>query len=162
MSYTELMARLNLLPKEVAAEFSRWGHPQPEGAASNETAEVVVTALRERIEGEEATDIRQTDLDVLHQYMDSRQTGRLHLVIKGLTGEEVSSGDLKIVFGKTPRGEYIIPWNHDSIEEYLVDHDTYLQDGRRRVRFKTTRELWYGESKAFVVATPEDTDDVEG
>lgn len=162
MSYTEMMARFGLIPSDTANEFKHWGFPQPEAKPGEEvTPDVIVTALRERAESADATEIRETDLDIIKQYTATRQQGRLHLVIRTLDGDQVNEGNIKIVFGRTGRGEYIIPWTSDSIVEYMVDADTYLQDGRKRVRFMSVREVWHGEMKSFMVATPEVTNDPE-
>jgi hypothetical protein len=163
MSYTELLAKFGLIPKEVSSQFNNWGFPQPEAQEVPDVPpEAIVTALRERAEGQEATEIRETDLDILPEYTATRQSGKLHLVIRSLNTEVLNEGDIKITFGRTKRGDYIIPWTAEAITEYMVDPDSYLQDGRRRIRFKNVHEVWYGESKTFMVATPEEQDDHEG
>ena len=161
MSISEVFSRIGVVDPQMLAELRRWGFPIPEakspGAAISD-ANAAVQALREVIESEEAVAIRQTDMDILKQYTNTMKKGRLHLTVRDLRGEEINKGDFEVTFGRAG-SDYIIPWDNDSIEEFMLDDETYLQDGKRRVRFSTVRELCFGSTKAFMLCTPADDED---
>ena len=158
MSISEVFSRIGVVDPQMLAELRRWGFPIPEAktpAASISDADAAVQALREVIESEEAVAIKQTDMDILKQYTSSMKKGRLHLTVKDLRGEEINRGNFEVTFGRAyPSGDYIIPWDNESIEEFMLDGDTYLQDGKRRIRFNTVRELFFGDTKAFMICAP--------
>jgi hypothetical protein len=114
-------------------------------------AQIIATAMEEA----GYTTVRETDLDVLRQYMETATDGTLHLE----AGEEPMS--IEVTYGKTKTGEYIIAWNSESIEDSLTNGMTHLivWTGKyEKVFFQDVRELWYGEKKAFMVCVPRESD----
>jgi hypothetical protein len=75
-------------------------------------------------------------------------------------GLEVTTADFSITYGRTAIGDYIIPWRSESIRQEMTNGMTYLtvEDPpgalKNRVFFKDTREIYYGDTKAFMVCSP--------
>jgi hypothetical protein len=114
-------------------------------------AQIIANAMEEA----GYTTVRETDLDILRQYLDTAADGTLRLEVTG--SEPV---DVEVTYGMTKTGEYIIAWNSESIEDALTNGVTFLWTERdhRQVFFKDVRELWYGEKKAFMVCVPRGAD----
>ncbi len=52
-------------------------------------------------------------------------------------------------------GNYILPWRDESIEDIMLDPDTYLKPaGAPRVYFLNVQELYYGDRKVFMICSP--------
>jgi hypothetical protein len=104
---------------------------------------LIVSALN----SEEYVLVRETDLEAVRQYLSTTRTGLLHLD----SGQQDT--DVDVTYGKTPLGEYIIAWVSDSIETFLTNGLSYLEEDGKRVFFKDVRELFFGDKKAFMVCT---------
>lgn len=158
MNISEVFSRIGVVDPHMLAELRRWGHPIPEATETTKAIvdlDSAVQAIREVVEGEEAILVRQTDMDVLKQYAATMRKGRLHLTVRGLRGDEINQGDFEVTFGRTRLGgDYIIPWDSESVEEFMLDEGTYLQDGKRRIRFESVKELFFGDTRAFMICTP--------
>jgi hypothetical protein len=104
--------------------------------------------------------VKETDLEILPCFLKTQRKGVLHFEMLNGTKE-----DFEISYGLTPFGEYIIPWTDDDISEAMTNGLTYLQvpNGRLegeevlydRVAIRRVRELYYGNTKAFMVCVPE-------
>lgn len=156
---TDTLIRLGILPPELTREFKRWpGQQIPEAKEKKEqtpaTADAAVTAIREVLEGGDQVQVRETDPDLLQQFNATRKRGRLHLVLRNLKGEVQDRLSHTIEYGKTPLGEYIIPWDSESILDYITDDESYLKVDGVRIKFGMAREMFYGHDKAFIVASP--------
>lgn len=140
-----------LIPDEVLAEMTRWGLPLVTVDESQvaRSPEQVVRRIQEALEGEDVIRLRDTDLDMIRYYLTEQKPGRLHV-------EETS---FDVFFCRTKLGEYVIPWKSESIQDMMVDPKTYLSfsektDGasvRHKVFFSDVRELYFGDTKAFMV-----------
>jgi hypothetical protein len=155
---TNAVLKSGLVSKNQLAEFRRWKVPievpenVPEAPKSIEEAG---RAIEQALESEGLVISRDTDLNILQQYLHTQMAGVLHVEIPtdDLTVEDAE--DIDVMFGLTTLGEYIIPWRSESIEEALTNGFTYLTYGNGtftvRAVFTDSRELFYGQHKAFVV-----------
>ena len=94
--------------------------------------------------------IRETDLDAVPTYLRTQKQGMLHLEMVATEGH--TTADFPVTYGRTRLGEFIIAWTNDSIMEAMTNGQTFLQlaDGEA-VYFDDVRELYYDETKAFMV-----------
>jgi hypothetical protein len=145
---TKVVQKAGLVGAETVEELRRWGAPIPPPAPGPEPDPSVVPVLIERAMGEEDfVRVRETDLELLHQYLKTQQAGELYL--KSLDGKEATVG---VVFGRTAVGEYIIPWVEGDVAEVALDCTVELKiPGAARVVLTNPRELYYGDKKVFTV-----------
>lgn len=150
-SMTQAVIAAGLVNQAQLDEMKRWNpalapvvDEVPPPKTLEEAAELVVEALQ----SEGYALVRETDLEVVHQYAATVTRGTLHLEV-GTEGT-----DFEVTYGKTPIGEFIISWRSESIKDAMVNGQTYLIDGNTRVFFNDIRELFFGEQKAFMVCVP--------
>lgn len=142
----------DLIPIKQLQEVNRWGTIQlPEKQKSVEDIQELKELLQNARTMDEIFPIRETDLDLLHNHLKTKKKGKLFLLGQGTIVE----------YSRTPIGEIVIPWlDEDSIIDQLVDIDTYFKpakgDGPKLV-FKNAIEVFYGNKKAFILATPAKT-----
>lgn len=142
-----------IVEEDAIAELQRWGYLKdieigPNGVTGVDLARRILDA----IESEEEVELRSTDLDIIKDYLSSHQRARLHVPAPGKPGQTVG---LQVEYSVTKMGEVVIPWTSDSINDQLLNDDTYLKPtGGARIYFADVRELFYGDRKAFVVCTP--------
>lgn len=146
---TKAVALSGAINTEMLAELSHWRLPidLPEGDPF-ESPEEAIAAIEEAMTGSEQVEIRTTDLDVLKQYLRTKRKGKLHLAASR------GSGTIDIEFGVTVLGEYIIPWNADSIVDIMTNGESHILDVRRKVFVTSVVELYFGDNKAFMLCTP--------
>ena len=134
---------------EMLRELAHWRLPidLPEGDPF-ESPEEAIAAIEDAMTGSEQVEIRTTDLDVLRQYLRTKRKGKLHL------SASRGSGTIDIEFGVSVLGEYIIPWNADSIVDIMTNGESHILDVRRKVYVTDVTELYFGNSKAFMLCTP--------
>lgn len=156
---TVAVVETGLIQPEVLDEMRRWGLPI-DVIESNEVAkspDEIVERIQEALEGEDLVRLRDTDLDVIRHYLNQQRPGKLHV------GIEEDSSSFSVFFCLTKLGEYVIPWRSESIYTLMLDEGTYLsfaevdssgKNKRRKVHFKDVRELFFGDTKAFMVCTP--------
>lgn len=145
------VAQSGALDEGMLRELAKWRLPLELPATSDElfaTPEEAVEAIEEAVEGKAAVEVRATDLSVLKQYLTTADKGRLHIVTA------VESGAFPVTYGTTKFGDYIIPWQADSLVEYLTNGESYLQAKGDKVYFSTVQELYFGARKVFIQCTP--------
>jgi hypothetical protein len=147
------MVQSGLIDEDWLKQMRGWGLlSTPEEAEPITDPQVLVDRLREVIESREAVELRDTDLDIVRQYLAKREKGKLHVPNPEESGKTVP---LPVEFCRTVLGEYVIPWTSESIRDLLTDEQTYLKVvGRPRIQFQEVRELFYDRQRAFVVCTP--------
>ena len=100
--------------------------------------------------------VRETDLDVVQVYMKSQKEGMLHLEIT--YAEDRTTADFPVTYGRTKMGEFIIPWSTPTIADAMTNGLTYLkalvEGGTELVYFDDVRELYFDDTKAFMVCRP--------
>lgn len=146
---TEAVARAGLVNEDMVKELQKWGLPV--GLTESDfypDKEAAVQAIQEAIEEPGQVEVKQTDLDCLRQYLETRSEAKLHVV------SGIEKATFPVSFGRTLMGEYIIPWRSNSIVELMTNGDTYLLDDKKKVYFQDVRELYFGDVKAFMVCTP--------
>lgn len=153
-----IILRSGIVPDEAIKEFRRWRLPLPEdNNAANPllsdrklTADGLVEAIEQAMQDEGYVLTRETDLDVLDMFLTSMRPAVLHLFTE--TQKDVA---VRTMVGRhRTRGDYILPWQTDSINDWLTNGETYLEDGDKQVYFSQANDLFYGSVKAFVLCTP--------
>lgn len=146
---TRVMAQSGALDSGMLSEFAKWKLPiEVPDDDPLETAEDVVEAIEAAVESKEQVEIRATDLDVLRQYMRTQTKGKLHIAT------EHEKGSFPITYGVTKFGDYIIPWQSESLADYLTNGESHLMAGGAQVYFSAVQELFFGERKVFILCTP--------
>lgn len=153
---TAVAVRTGLVPPEALKEFARYRTPLdlealPTPPKQPYTLDEITSLLDEALQSEGLVAVRETDLNILHEYLATALSGVLHVAV--VLGEEERATDVDVRYGKTPLGEYIIAWQAESIWEMLCNGHTYLREADQRVYFQDARELFFGEQKAFLVCT---------
>jgi len=160
---TNAVIKAGLIHPDYLKEFQRWGAPievpeiLPETPKDMESA---ARAIEEALQSEGQVLTRETDLEVLHQYLNTQTQGVLHVEIDA-ADDMVNSADIPVSFGVTPNLEYIIPYRSESITEEMTNGLTYLRryddTSGPKIFFSSVRELFFGETKAFLLCTPSNT-----
>jgi len=146
---TRVMAQSGALDPSMLQEFAKWKLPiEVPDDDPLDTAEEVVEAIEAAVESQEQVEIRATDLDVLRQYMRTQAKGKLHI------STELEKGSFPVTYGTTKFGEYIIPWQAESLVDYLTNGESHLKVGGNQVYFATVQELFFGDRKVFILCTP--------
>jgi hypothetical protein len=148
-----IVVKAGILPEEITAEFRKWGLPIPEDSGPPLTsAEAVVGAIEQAMQSEGYVLTRETDLEVLGQYLNTQKVGSMHLVAEDPEGDQ--EAEFQCTYGMTPLGEYIIPNRGESFVEFMTNGKTYLQTTEHRIFFADARDLFYGDNKAFIICVP--------
>jgi len=143
----EAVLKTGLISKETLAEMKRFSPVIPTDAETEEPKDLdtCATIIATAIESEGYVVVRETDLDALKQYFETSTAGVMHVEDEGVVT------DFNVTFGKTKLGEYIIPWRGESIEALLTNGSSFLQSAGVRVFFDRVRELFFDETKAFMI-----------
>lgn len=157
----DAVVRAGLVDESILDELARWGihiTAVPDKMILNDPV-AVVAHIREAIEGEDQVRIDETDLDILHRYLDKAYQKKGRLILK----EGKRHQTLNITFCLTPMGEYAIPWVDEETPDIFANGETHMKwkDGETEhdVYFTDVRELYYGRRKAFVICeTMEESD----
>lgn len=133
-------------------QLRQWGLFTGEDAAPGKykTAVEVINCIREALDSGETVELRRTDLDLAKEWLKDHRKGRLYMVPTGST-KPVS---ISIDYHKTRMGDYVIPWTSDSIFNLMVAETTYLVVDGKKIHFSDVEELFYGDSKAFMLCAP--------
>lgn len=153
---TTAILEAGLVGEDVLAEMKRWGVQFDWNGVTVDDLPKVLEKIRDALESEDTVELRGTDLDILGLYLVSKVPGRL-ILPDSKTGRTHS---LAVEYCVTTLGEYVIPWTSEDIRDLLLDPKTYLrlakqpgQDKPTKITFSDTRELFFGNRKAFVVCT---------
>lgn len=159
---TEAILRAGLVTENQLAEMKRWKSPSidPEATVEElkpleEAAELVADALQ----SEGYVLMRETDLEVVRQYIETSRRGSLYVLAGDGPGEQT---EFEVTYGKTSIGEYILAWRSESIKDLMTNGLTFLMDGPTQVFFKDVRELFFGKEKTFMVCVPAEAHDNAG
>lgn len=144
-----------LVDPQIIEELRRWGALPTDltvDGPAPRTPEEMAVRIQSALESEGFVLVRETDLAILDQYTTTLSQGTLHLVLD--VDAEMQDADVPITFGRTSLNEYIVPWRSAGIQEVLTNGMTYLIDGEHRVFFRHVRELFFGDTKAFMICIP--------
>jgi hypothetical protein len=146
---TKVMVLSGALDVGMLQELNKWKLPivVPDDDPF-ESPEEAIEAIEEALSSSGQVEVRATDLDVMKQYLRTQRKGKLHLV------HPHEKGTFEVTFGVTAMGEYIIPWRTDSIVDLLTNGESHLLDGRRKVYIANVQELYFGDTKVFILCTP--------
>ena len=146
-----IAVRSGIVSPDMTSEFAKWGYFIDSGLDSSpapRTKEEFVEQVEQALESEDLVIVRETDLAALEQYLTTQKIG--HLVVLD-NGEAVK---FDITYGRTTSGEYIIAWRGEAISELLTNGLTFLlEQDDTQVFFSSVRDLFFGETKSFIVCT---------
>jgi hypothetical protein len=130
-------------------EVQRWGVPiEAVEVQRPSSLEELDSRIMQALESEGYALVRETDLEILRYYTTQQTDGLLFLA-------ECPEADvhppIQVSFARLPTSEYILPWRSEGISGLLCNGASFLLDGPRRVFFRDVRELFFGDTKAFLV-----------
>ncbi len=157
----EIIQQVGLVSPSVIAEMRGWGMPvgdvEVRELGATPTVASISQAIADAIEGEGYVLMRETDLDIIPQYIQTMRNAVLHVVL----GDD-ESADFEALVGHTHTGEWVMPWRSDSITDMLTNGQTYLRVDGKRIYFSQAREMFYGEKKAFIICSPSTVEVTDG
>jgi hypothetical protein len=143
----KVIQQAGLVDDSTVKELRRWGAPiTPASIGPVPDPEILPALIDRAMQNENMVQVRETDLEVLQQYVQTQTPGSLRL-------EEMSGKvlELSVIFGRTPLGEYILPWMGDKVSDLLEDCLVSLSLEGRWLSLERPKELFYGEQKVFTV-----------
>jgi len=147
-----IAVRSGIVSPEMFTEFKKWGYFLDKGTTETpppRTKEEFVEQVEQALESEDMVIVRETDLAALEQYLTTQRVGELAVISDG---EAVK---FPITYGRTTTGEYIIAWRGEAITALLTNGLTFLLEmDDTQVFFKDVRDLFFGETKSFIVCMP--------
>ena len=149
---TAIILKSGIVEEDTLKEFRRWGLPLPEAepvAGAAVTRDNLASMLERAMQEEGYVLLRETDLDVLPRFLQTMRPAVLHL-----TNEAVQDVEIRTMVGLQVTGEYIVPWNADTITDWVMNGETYLEVQGKKIFFSDARELFFGGTKAFLLCTP--------
>lgn len=153
---TKVVVESGIVDEDALAQLARWGFPIEVGQPREDyalSAADVARRILQAVEDEESVEVRATDLDIVTEYLKKRQRAKLHVPNPEEGGRKTIAIPVEFCF--TKMGEVVIPWTSESINDTLLDPETYLKPiGGERIYFADVRELFYGDHKAFMVCVP--------
>ena len=156
---TVAVIKSGILEPETVAEINRWGLPVEFVAEEKllTTKEEVIAHIQEALESEDIVQSRNTDLDILNEYLQNQQQGRLYIHDTD-TGHKTS---FTVSFCRTKMGDYVIPWRAEALSDLLINASSHLKvtGTKKKIYFLDVNELFFGEHKAFIVCTPSVSED---
>ncbi len=153
---TSAVIRAGLVNENQLAEMKRWAPPglDPDAAAEDpKTLDEAAGLVADALQSQGYVLMRETDLEVIRQYIATSRRGRL--CVKTDDGDPEARSEFEVTFGTTPIGEYILAWRSESIKDLMTNGMTYLDDNGVLVFFRDVRELFFGQEKTFMVCVPE-------
>lgn len=151
---TKAVIASGIVDDDALLQLQKWGLPIDLGENIEPllSAVGIANAMLDAVTSEDAVELRSTDLDIVRNYLDNRQRGRLHVPNPEAPGKTVG---ISVDYCVTTMGEVVIPWTSEGISDSLLDPESYLKPiGRDRIYFEDIRELFHGEHKAFLVCVP--------
>lgn len=151
----EAVLKTGLIPVETVKEFKRWnpGLEVPDEIPDEpKSLEEASDLIRGALESQGLVLTRETDINILPQYLHTQKMGVLHIEDEALE----TTSDFEVVYGKTSMGEYILPYRGDDIRELLVNGRSYLRIDpslNRIAYFREVREVFFGGAKVFLICT---------
>ncbi len=154
----DVIIKSGLVPQDNLDELRRWGLPLPprEDDPSKEyktdvamTHDGLCQAIDQALQDQGYVLTRETDLDLVPKFLRTLRMSTLHMV-----NDDGKAFDTEIQVGLHSTGDYIIPWEGDSIVDLMTNGATYLGDGKERVVFTSARDIFFDQHKALMLCTP--------
>jgi hypothetical protein len=147
---TQAVLKAGLITPNMLQEMKRFSPTLDQNAVVEEPKDLERAAqlIADALEHSDLTLVRETDLNALRHYVDTRTDGTLHYETLAETV------DFTVSYAVAKTGEYLIAWNSEGLLEEIANGMTYLKTDTKEVYFKDVRELWYGERKTFLVCVP--------
>lgn len=156
---TYAVVKAGLVSEGALAELKRWGMPVEvmpvDESEIIDDPKKIVEIIQEALESHAQVRVQDTDLDILHRFLDPSYQREGKLVI----APRSTDASFRTLFCFTAMGEVAIPWRSESIYDLMTDGDTYFAwtdnaGTQRKSYFSDVRELFVGDRKAFMVCTP--------
>ena len=147
------VVEVGIVDKDALAQLRRWGFPLDCAAPEDVVLPPgeATKRIMEAVSSEESVEVRDTDLDIVREYMGQRLAAKLHVPNPE---EGKATIGIPVEYCRTTLGEVVIPWTSEAISDILLDPMTYLKPlGQPRLYFVDVRELYYGDHKAFLVCS---------
>ncbi len=149
------IVKSGLVDAGILQEIRRWGLPVQfvEEDAVLSDPQQMVDLIQAALEEHDHVRITETDMPLLTRFLDANNRVVGTIVMK-VDGERSS---IPVAFCRTLLGEYVIPWKSEGIYDLMISGDTYLrykEDGETiKAHFTDVREVFFGDTKAFMVCT---------
>jgi hypothetical protein len=143
---TKTVVDAGLVENDTLKELGRWGSPTQQKGVVDMPIDAIPMVLERAMQEESYVQVRETDLEVFHQYMRTRQTGTLHVEFLDGRVEEFD-----VEFGVTTLKELVIPCTDPNVVYALTEGLTYITVGGTKLVVSDVRELYYGAQQAFLV-----------
>lgn len=151
---TEAVLGTGLVEDMTMQELGRWGAPVMTSSipmSLPQDPEEAIGKIEESMQHPEMVTVRETDLEILQQYLTTQKEGTLS--VESIKGDSASWG---VTFGRTLLGEYIIPMfervnEANPVLDVLADCVVNLHIGKEVIPLGSPRELYYGMYKVFTV-----------
>lgn len=148
---TKAMIDVGIIDPDALKQLRVWGlMSQPvEPAGTFDSADAAAQHIIEAVESREAVAIRDTDFEVLKQYLATKVKGKLHVPNPEDPDKTVG---ISVYYGKTKMGEIVMPYLEETIMDSVQDDVAYLKPvGGERLYFTSVRTLYYDDHPAFVI-----------
>jgi predicted transcriptional regulator len=151
---TKAIIETGLVDEHNIEQLRRWGLLTTVAEVQNyKDPEVIIQRIREAIEGEDAVELRDTDLDLIKEFLAHKEKGKLCVPVSEEEDKKIVS--LPVEYCATELGEIVIPWASEGIEDLLLHPKTHMKlSGGEKITFSSVREIFYDRRKAFVVCSP--------
>ena len=148
----KVIVRSGVLETSQLDELRKWKSPavmeSSDPGPDIQSAEELARDIEQALQSKELVVMRATDLDVVPQFLRTQKQGLLHVT----SGTE--EAEFPYAFGRTPMGDYILPFTTDLVEEILTNNEGYLIDEGQAVHFSNVVVSYFGETKTFLICTP--------
>ncbi len=161
---TDVILKAGLISPDNVRELRRWGLPVGEVTPSGEfdakmTPRALLDAISSIIESEGYVLTRETDLGAISQYLRTQRPAVLHVVFDE---DGQAPVDFEVTVGQEVTGEWLLPWQSESITDLLTNGKTYLKIQGQRIFFGQARDLFYGKHRAFLLCVPSTVESGDG
>jgi len=136
--------QLGIIPEHVLTAARKWGVDIPEQSSGGS-----LDALVEAAELDKEVFIRETDPDAVKSFLATQKPAVLSVATKPGVSESMS-----VTIGRLRTGEFLLAWSGDDIQDLLTNGLTHLDLDGSTIYFQSSRELYLGDQKAFIVLTP--------
>ena len=155
-----MIARSGLIPPDMLPQFYKWKLLDEVGKIDlPKTADQLVERISEILDDDGMRMVRVTDIDIVQRYFATQEFGDLVVTTDGADGQSTT---FEVAFGRTLTGEIIFPWRGDNVANLMTNGLTHLLIKQQHknlatvtaVFFCDVKEMYFGETKAFMICQP--------